>query len=48
MVCGTEATIHVDQQLVFAPHPIQNRTEDEVRALADDAVDRVVSSITAG
>ena len=33
--------------VVYVPHPIQNRTDDEVRALADDAVERIVESITA-
>ena len=31
---------------VFTPHPIQDRTDDEMRAYADDAFDRIVASIT--
>jgi hypothetical protein len=31
---------------VFVPHPIQDRTDDEMRALADDAVDAVVEALT--
>ena len=33
--------------VVYVPHPIQNRTEDEVREIADNAVDAIVRSITA-
>ena len=31
---------------VFTPHPIQDRTDDEVRAYADAAYDAVVRCIT--
>ena len=31
--------------LHFVPHPIQNRTEDELAALADDAVEHVLALI---
>jgi hypothetical protein len=30
---------------VFVPHPIQDRTDDEMRALADDAVDQVLEAL---
>ncbi len=30
---------------VFVPHPIQDRTDDEVRALADAAVDAIVAAL---
>ncbi len=33
-------------QRVFVPHPIQDRTDDEMRALADCAYDAIVASIT--
>ena len=33
---------------VFVPHPIQDRTDDEIRALADAALPAVVSALTAG
>ena len=33
---------------VFVPHPIQDRTDDEMRALADAAVDEVLAAITQG
>jgi hypothetical protein len=31
---------------VFTPHPIQDRTDDEMRAYADAAYDEIVSCIT--
>ena len=31
---------------VFVPHPIQDRTDDEMRALADAAVDEIVCALT--
>jgi alkanesulfonate monooxygenase SsuD/methylene tetrahydromethanopterin reductase-like flavin-dependent oxidoreductase (luciferase family) len=36
-----------DPARVFVPHPIQDRTDDEMRALADAAVDRIVALVTA-
>jgi hypothetical protein len=33
---------------VFTPHPIQDRTDDEMRAYADAAFDEIVGQITAG
>jgi len=32
---------------VFVPHPIQDRTDDELRALADAAVDEVLAHLLA-
>ena len=32
---------------VLVPHPIQDRTDEEVRRLADDAYDAVVAALTA-
>jgi hypothetical protein len=31
---------------VFTPHPIQDRTDDEMRAYADAAYDELVAAIT--
>ena len=31
---------------VFTPHPVQDRTDDEMRAYADAAFDEIVSQIT--
>jgi hypothetical protein len=33
---------------VFTPHPIQDRTDDEMRAYADAAFDDIVAAVTAG
>jgi hypothetical protein len=33
---------------VFTPHPIQDRTDDEMRSYADAAYDEIVSRITDG
>ena len=32
---------------VFVPHPIQDRTDAELQALADDAVDAILDAVTA-
>ena len=32
---------------VFVPHPIQDRTDEEMRALADHAVEEVLAAVTA-
>ena len=32
---------------VFTPHPIQDRTDDEMRAYADTAFDEIVAAVTA-
>jgi hypothetical protein len=34
-----------DAARVFVPHPIQDRTDEEMRALADAAVDEVIARI---
>ena len=33
---------------VFVPHPIQDRTDDEMRAHADNAFDEILAAITSG
>ena len=30
---------------VLVPHPIQDRTDDELRALADEAVEKIVRAV---
>jgi hypothetical protein len=32
--------------LVYVPHPIQNRTDEELRAIADEAVEAIVAALT--
>ena len=36
-----------DAQRVFVAHPIQDATDDEMRAKANDIVNEVVSALTA-
>lgn len=36
-----------DPAAVFLPHPIQDRTDDEMRALADEAVVKIVAGLVA-
>ncbi len=38
--------IGFDPAAVFVAHPIQDRTDDEMAALADGAVDAVVAAVT--
>jgi hypothetical protein len=37
-----------DVARVFVPHPIQDRTDDEMRAYADAAFDEIVSRVSRG
>ena len=37
-----------DAARVFVAHPIQDRTDDEMRALADVALDEIVAALTTG
>jgi hypothetical protein len=36
-----------DPARVFVPHPIQDRTDEEMRALAEAAVDEVLAAVVA-
>ena len=36
-----------DPAMVFVAHPIQDRSDSELRALADQAVEQIVRSISA-
>jgi hypothetical protein len=35
-----------DPAMVFVRHPIQDRSDEEMRALADEAVDAIVAALT--
>lgn len=35
-----------DPAMVFVAHPIQDRSDDEVRALADAALDEILGALT--
>jgi hypothetical protein len=39
------ASLGYDPAIVFVPHPIQDRTDDEMRALADRAVDAILRAL---
>ena len=41
------ASLGVEPASIFVPHPIQDRTDDEMRALADAAVEEILSKVTA-
>ena len=36
-----------DAQCVFVPHPIQDATDDEMRAKADECIEAVIGALTA-
>ncbi|MFT6465399.1 MAG: hypothetical protein ACJARL_002208 [Halopseudomonas sp.] len=36
----------MDPKMVFVPHPIQDRTYDELRALADNAFASILEALT--
>ena len=41
------AALAFEPARVFVAHPIQDRTDDEMRALADSAIDGIVAALTA-
>jgi hypothetical protein len=50
-VDGAEAqakALGAEPSAVYVAHPIQDRTDDEMRELADGAADRIVASLVAG
>ncbi len=40
------AALGFDAARVFVPHPIQDRTDDEMAALADAAIDEILAAVT--
>ena len=42
------ASLGYEPAIVWVPHPIQNRTDDELRAIADEAVEEIMMKIAAG
>jgi hypothetical protein len=40
-------SLGVEPASIFVPHPIQDRTDDEMRALAEAAFEEIVRSVTA-
>jgi hypothetical protein len=41
------AALGIDPVGVFVPHPIQDRTDQEIQALADAAVEEILRALTA-
>ncbi len=39
-------SLGVDLPAIHVPHPIQDRTDDEIRELADGAFDAIVAAVT--
>ena len=39
------SALGVDARRVFVPHPIQDRTDDEMRALAEAALDDILNAL---
>ncbi len=42
------AAIGFEPAVVYVPHPIQNRTPDELKKLADDTIDQALKLLQAG
>jgi hypothetical protein len=42
------SALGVAARRVFVPHPIQDRTDDEMRALADKALEEILAALQAG
>ena len=40
------ASLGYDPAVVFVPHPIQDRTDQEMRALAEQAFDGILSAVS--
>ena len=36
-----------DPAIVWVPHPIQNRTDEEIRDIADEAMEEILEGLTA-
>jgi hypothetical protein len=39
-------SLSFDAAMVFVPHPIQDRTDDEMHALAEAAYDKIVARVS--
>ena len=40
------ASLGFEPAIVWVPHPIQNRTDDEIRAIADQAMEEITEMLT--
>ncbi len=41
------ASLGYEPAIVWVPHPIQNRTDEEIRAIADEAMEGILDGLTA-
>jgi hypothetical protein len=41
-VAAQSTALGFDPAIVFVPHPIQNRTDEELNRLADDAIEKAL------
>ena len=41
------ASLGYEPAIVWVPHPIQNRTDEEIRTIADEAVGEILEKVTA-
>jgi hypothetical protein len=41
------ASLGYDPAIVYVPHPIQDRTDDEMRELAESALDSILRAVVA-
>jgi hypothetical protein len=41
-------SLGTDPALVFVPHPIQDRSDDELKQLADDHLEAILTMLVAG
>ena len=42
------AALGVDPPRVLVPHPIQDRTDDEIRAMAEDVAEEILQALLSG
>ena len=47
-VTAQSTALGFDPAVLFVPHPIQNRTADELKKIADDAVESALRMLTGG
>ena len=41
-------SLGIDPALVFVPHPVQDRTDDELKKLADDHLEAILALLVKG
>ena len=41
------SSLGYEPAIVWVPHPIQNRTDEEIRVIADEAMEEIVENLAA-